>query len=169
MRYADGWCGAGVICPPYEPSRLAGSSCGWAKALLRHAHHFACGALMVDTRSLSSGKRSRDPVVPASRLPASCNCYQLSSARRASIPPRRPCRPTPASSSTTARVAASGSSLNPAIAVCSVHSARCRARRSSRTGSAIEAASVALMACEQFSEGGWRTLGARRLLPHFAL
>ena len=57
----------------------------------------------------------------------------------------RRCRLTPASSSTTARAAASGSSPNPAIAVCSVHTAPCRARRSSRTGSAVEAVSVALL------------------------
>ena len=48
---------------------------------------------------------------------------------------------TDACHSTTARAAASGSSLNPAIAVCSAHTARCRARRSSRTGSAVEDAS----------------------------
>lgn len=86
------------------------------------------------------GRSGLDLSSVPTRFVASCNGYQLSSVRSASTQPRRPCRLMPASSST-ARAAASGSSLRPAIAVCSAHTARCRARRSSRTGSAVEAAS----------------------------
>jgi hypothetical protein len=86
------------------------------------------------------GRSGLDLSSVPTRFVASCNGYQLSSVRSASTQPRRPCRLMPASSST-ARAAASGSSLRPAIAVCSAHTARCRARRSSRTGSAVEVAS----------------------------
>ena len=78
---------------------------------------------MVDTRSVSSGKRSRDPVVPASRLDLRLHATAINSSLPDVPASTEAMRPTPASSSTTARVAASGSSLNPAIAVCSVHSA----------------------------------------------
>jgi hypothetical protein len=111
-------------------------------------HRLAVPPLIHAPQRTPSNGRVIEPVWPLDlsgvsiRFAASCNCYQLSPVRPASTLPSRPCRLTPASFSTTASAAASGSRLNRAIAVCSAHTARCRARRSSRTGSAVEVASV---------------------------
>ena len=76
----------GSLAHPTNPVDLQGHLVqGWTKALLRRAHHFACGALMVDARSLSSGARSRDPVA----LPP-CNTAASSFAPRRAIPARIP-------------------------------------------------------------------------------
>jgi hypothetical protein len=64
-------------------------------------------------------------------------------APNAAIRPSRRCRPTPASSSMTARAAANGSSRSRAIAACSALTAQCRARRHRAT---------CVAACQSFIE-----------------
>ena len=63
-------------------------------------------------------------------LPRPCNCDPRSPARTAVIRPLRPCRPTPAGSSTTAAAAARVSNPGRVTAACSVLTARSRVRRS---------------------------------------
>ena len=92
----------------------------------RHGREGADRRLRPDQREpvtqASSGLRSQ------AEWPYSAN--PSSPARSAGIERRSRCRPTPASSSTSARAAANACDLGAAIAACSAPSGTCRARRS---------------------------------------
>ena len=83
--------------------------------------------------------RARDAVIATTlepEWPYSAN--PSSPARSAGIERRSRCRPTPASSSTSARAAANACNLGAAIAACSALSGTCRARRSRAPADRVE-------------------------------
>lgn len=96
---------------------------------------------------------------PAGRfasMKAACNSDPPSSVRPAAIRLPRPCRSMPASSFTTAPVAASGSSPGRAIAACSAPGAPCHVRRCSRTARAPAVAEASVSRICRASRRGRR-------------